>query len=661
MPEAGRAEEVVISENFAAAHRLIAGSRFFAILNGRKRRLEVVGIALSPEFIYAIGPGDIMPDDRRFGIVWMSERALASVFDLEGAFSSVSLKLLPGASEREVIQRLDLLLDRYGGRAAYGRKDQTSHAFLDHAFDMLKSVGRTLPPIFLLVAAFLVNFILSRLVDLEREQIGLLKAVGYSNFAIASHYVKFVIGVAAIGIVIGGAAGAPLAAYIAGIFGDFYRFPFLIFNVNPDIYLIAAVLSLCAAVIGALRSVRDIVALAPAVAMQPPAPPRFRRLLPAGVGLLRVLSQPAKMMLRGVMRRPVRAAFTVFGIASATAILTASRFVSDSMEPLIDVTYFQADRQDATLNFIEKRPQAVLNDVARLPGVLAVEPHREVPVRIRSGHAERRLMLSGRLPNADLSRIIDVNLRPVVLPEMGLALSDMLARILDVRVGDFVEVDLLEGSRRTVLLPVAALVEDYLGLRAMMDLGALSRLMREAPAATGVSLLVDSKSLDLLYDALKRMPVVGGIALQGASLQKFREALGVNLTVSSTIYTVLAAIIAFGVVYNSARISLSERARELASLRVLGFTKAEVTRILLMELAAITLVAQPPGWAIGYGISWIIKVSLAGELMRVPMVIENYTFAIASSVVVVATVLSALVVVKRIDRLDLVAVLKTRD
>jgi len=661
MPEAGRAAEVVISESFAKAHELTPGSQFSAILNGRKRLLDVVGIALSPEFIYAIGPGDIMPDERRYGIVWMSEMALANVFDLDGAFSSVSLKLLPGASEREVIRRLDGLLDRFGGQAAYGRKDQISHAFLDHGFDMLKSVGRTLPPIFLLVAAFLINLILGRLIALEREQIGLLKAVGYSDFAIASHYVKFVLVIAVIGIVIGGAAGTPLATYVANIFGNYYHFPFLIFSINLDVYLTAAVLSIIAAIAGALRAVRDIVALAPAVAMQPPAPPRFRRLLPIGFGFVRVLSQPTRMMLRSIARRPLRAVLTVLAIAFATAILTASRFTSDAMEPMIDVTYFQADRQDATLNFIERRSQAILNDVARLPGILAVEPHREVPVRIRSGHAERRVMLSGKPRNAGLSRIIDVDLRPVALPEVGLALSEMLAQILNVRVGDFVEVDLLEGSRRTVFLPVAALVEDYLGLRAMMDIEALSRLMREAPSANGINLIVDGKSLDLLYDVLKTMPAISGIALQRVSLEKFREALGVNLTVTATIYTVLAAIIAFGVVYNSARISLSERARELASLRVLGFTRAEVSRILLMELALVTLVAQLPGWAIGYAIAWIIKVSVAGELMRIPMVIENQTYVLASLIVVIAAVLSALIVIGRVNRLDLVAVLKTRD
>src|SRR6266508_1629023 len=557
MPEPGQTEEVAVNESFAKAHRFAPGSRFSAILNGRKRELVIVGIVMSPEFIYAIGPGDIMPDDRRFGVIWMSERALASAYNLDGAFSSVNLKLQHDASEREVRKRLDALLDRYGGQAAHGRKDQTSHAWLDHELDMLANMSRTLPPIFLLVAAFLVNLTLTRFVALEREQIGLLKALGYGNTVIAAHYLEFVILIAVTGIAIGSAAGTWLGSYVTQLFGDFFRFPFLIFSKSLDVYLTAAALSLVAAIVGAVRALRGVVTLAPAVAMQPPAPASFRRVLPTWLAMDRILSQPAVMLLRNITRHPIRAALTTLGMALATAILVVSLFVSGTMENLIDVTYFLADRQDGTVSFIEKRPQHVVHQMARLPGVLAVEPYREVPVLIRNGNVERRVMISGRPRDADLSRIIDVDLRPVVLPEGGLAISDMLAQILGVGLGDSVEVDLLEGQRRTVALPIAARVEDYFGIRAMMDAEALARLMREAPAVSSVHLAIDRSRVDSLYDVIKGMPTVSGMALQRVSLANFRESIALLVTTMASIYTGLAAIIAFGVVYKSARISLS--------------------------------------------------------------------------------------------------------
>lgn len=661
MPDSGKADEVIVTEGFAEAHAFTLGSRFAAILNGRKRDLVIVGIALSPEFIYAIGPGDRMPDESRYAIVWMSEKALAGAYDLDGAFSSINLKLLRDAAERDVLTRLDALLDRYGGQAAYGRKDQTSHAYVDHGLDMLRNMSRTLPPIFLLVAAFLINVTLSRIVALEREQIGLLKAFGYSSLTIALHYVKFVVVVVVLGILIGGAVGNWLGVYVTRIYGDYYRFPFLVFVQSFDLYVLAGVLSLLAAIIGAIHALREVVTLPPAVAMLPPAPPRFRRLMPAALALRNVLSQPVVMMLRNVSSHPFRAMFTTLGMACATGIIVTTLFLSGMMEALIDVTYFMSDRQDATVSFVERRPISVVSEVKRLPGVLAAEPVREVPVRIRKGSIEKRVMIRGRPRDADLSRVVDLELRLIALPETGLAISSWLAKILAAHVGDVVEIDLLEGQRRTVSLPVVALIEDYFGMQGMMDADALARLMREAPAVNSINISVDEGMRDQFFAALKRLPIVGGVALQRVSLARFREALAVLVNTMANIYTGLAVVIAFGVIYNNTRIALSERARELASLRVLGFTPLEVMRILLLELALLTLIAQPPGWAIGYALAWMMKTNMEADVMRAPLLVERSTYAIASAIVIVAAVLSALVVRERINRLDLVAVLKTRD
>lgn len=661
MPDPASEREVVVNEGFVSAHGFGIGSRFAAILNGRKRQLTIVGTALSPEFIFAVGPGDIMPDNRRYAVIWMPERALAGAYNLKDGFSSVAVKLLPGASEPEVIKNLDDLLERYGGRAAYGRKDQTSHAWLDHELDMLNNMSRTLPPIFLLVTAFLVNLTLGRLVALEREHIGLLKALGYTSRAAAGHYLKFVLVIALTGIAIGSAAGTWLGSYVTQIFGDFFRFPFLLFSRDASTYVIGAGLSLAASAVGAARALRDVMKLPPAVAMQPPAPPQFRRILPATFAISRVIRQTTVMALRNVVSHPARTGFTILGIAMATGILVVSLFTRDVMENLINVTFFLADRQDATMTFGERRSTDVVYDVEKLPGVLLAEPSREVAVRIRRGSVERRIILSGRTKGADLSRIIDIDLHPVVLPENGLAISSMLAQVLGVQVGDEVEIDLLEGQRRTVILPVAATVEDYFGIRALMDAGALQRLMREAPAVNSVHVSLDARLVESFYAKIKAMPVVAGLALQGFSLANFREAVALLITTMATIYAGLAAVIAFGVVYNNARISLSESARDLASLRVLGFTRAEVMQILLLELVLLTLLAQPIGWAVGYGLAWIMKTRLAGELMRVRLVVEPFTYAMASATVILAALFSTLVVRRRVYTLDLVSVLKTRD
>ncbi|WP_137042619.1 ABC transporter permease [Pseudolabrys sp. FHR47] len=653
--------EVVVSEPFAKANKFDIGSTFDAILNGRKRTLRVVGTALSPEFIYSLGPYGLIPDDKRYGIVWMREKALAAAYDLTGAFSSVHLKLTSAAAAPEAIQQLDGILARYGGLGAHGRRDQTSHAFLDAELQQLKAMSRILPPVFLLVAAFLVNMTLSRLILLEREQIGLLKALGYGGAAVGWHYLQFALAIAVVGIAIGIGAGTWLGFGMTRLYADFYHFPFLVFRTDPAIYVIAAGVTLAAAAVGALRAVRDVVALPPAVAMSPPAPAVYRRLLPQAFYAIVNIPQSLIMVTRHLLRWPIRTVSSVLGIALAVSVLVGSMWAFGSTEFMIDVTYNRAERANATINFGHERTMSAYFDTFALPGVLTAEPYRSVPVRIYHGPVERRIAISGKPPQGDLSRVLGPGLMPVQLPESGIALSDALARILKAKVGDLVEVELLERDRRRAVLPVTGVIEGYLGLNAYMSLPALNRLMREGATISGVNLLYDTARQDELFRRLKTTPVANFIALQRTTLQNFRQTLQENLLVMITVYVSLGVIIAFGVVYNFARISLSEQGRELASLRVLGFHKSEVSAILLSELAVLTIVAQPLGWVIGYFFAWAMVQGFNSELYRVPLVVERSVYAWASVIVFASALASALVVRQRIDRLDLIEVLKTRE
>lgn len=653
--------EAVISEGFAKAHGFSPGSMIRILINGRLREVRVTGIALSPEFIYALGPGDLMPDERRFGIVWMPERSLAAAYDLEGAFSSAIVKLLPNASEARVIARLDQLLERYGGLGAHGRKDQISHAFLDAELVQLQSMSRVLPPIFLLVAAFLVNMTLSRLIALEREQIGLLKAMGYSSWAIARHYIGFVSLIALIGIVIGFAAGASLGTGLTKLYAKFFNFPFLVFTRNPAVYAIAAIITSAAAVAGAIKAVRDVAWLPPAVAMSPPAPPGYRKTLQGIFDMSRHMRQSSLIIGRHLLHWPWRSASGILGVALAVAILVGSLWSFGSIDHMIDITFHRSDRQDATISFTEAKPLSAFHAVQRLPGVMRAEAYRAVNVKLRKGHIERRLALMGRPRDADLSRVLDSRLRPVTMPEDGVVISSTLAEILQVRRGETLEAEMLEGSRRRLALPVSAIITGYFGLSAIMDLDALNGLLGEDSMVSGVHLAIDDRMKDALFSAVKATPATSFIALQQVALQRFRATLAQNIFIMVTVYVGLAAIIAFGVVYNFARISLSEQAREMASLRVLGFTRAEVSALLLGELAVIVIAAQPLGWLIGYIFAWAVAAGFTSELYRVPFVINRDVYAYASMVVLAAAAVSAILVRRRIDRLDMIKVLKTRE
>ena len=295
-----RDDEAVVSEAFAEAQGLVPGDRLSAIINGRKKELTLVGVALSPEFVNQIKPGSIVPDFKSYAILWMAERPLATAYDMDGAFNSVALTLTPEANAAEVIDRMDAVLARYGGRGAYARADQVSHRYLTEEFRQLESLATVFPTIFLGVAAFLLNVVFSRLFQTEREQIATLKAFGYSNWAIGFHYLQFVALIASVGVVLGIIGGGWLGSGMSAMYMEFYRFPYLHYWIGPSVVAMAVLISLAACVGGTIFAVRRAVKQPPAEAMRPEAPARYRRTWFDRTILARAFSEPARMIARNL-------------------------------------------------------------------------------------------------------------------------------------------------------------------------------------------------------------------------------------------------------------------------------------------------------------------------------------------------------------------------
>jgi putative ABC transport system permease protein len=659
--DASRPDEVLASEAFVTANRLTLGDRVGAVINGRLRRLTIVGIALSPEHVYNIRPGELVPDDRRFGTFWMERRALASAFDMEGAFNDVALAVSPGTSVDAIIASLDRLLEPYGGLGAIPRALQLSHWTLENELSQLQTFGFILPLIFLGVAAFILNIALARALALQRPQIAALKALGYANRALAWHYVKWALLIATLGIILGTAAGVWLGRMIIGLYNQYFRFPALEYRLSPRIVAEAGALTLAAAGLGAFSAVRRAVRIPPAEAMRPEPPARYRRSVLEGAFLARRLGTSTRMVLRNIARHPVRSAASVVGVAFAAAILVVGFVFIDAMDRLVTTQFSVAERQDVSISFVEPRSAEARHALMHLPGVLAVEAQRFVPARLRAGPRHRNLVLTGVFPDARLRRIVDADGRALSLPPSGLVLSDLLAKVLNVRAGDTVTVEVLEGRKPVVQMQVTGLVNDVLGLSAYTDIGSLHALMREGDVLSGAALLIDTAQEEVLSDRLKRLPAVAGAGFKSAVVRNFREILAANMSLSISLNVVFAGIIAFGVVYNAARVSLSERSRELASLRVLGFTRAEISLILLGELALLTLASLPVGGALGYGLAlWIVQ-ALDSEVYRFPLVVSRSAIAWAFLTIIAAALFSALVVRRRLDQLDLVGVLKTSE
>ncbi len=664
LPEPGRRDEVAVEERFAAAHGLRPGDRLPLVIAGHRIEPRITAIVLSPEFIYLPDPASFMPDDARYTVVFLRAPVLEALLDMGGAFNSLAVRLARGADERRVIARIDALLAPWGGLGAKGRDKHESNAFLDSELQQLERMAETLPPIFLGVAAFLVNMILGRLVALEREQIGLLKAMGFSDLAVGRHYARFVLAVSLVGIAIGSGLGAWLGRLLTRLYGEYYRFPFLIFRESWDLYAIAAAITLAAGLAGAARSIAAAVRLPPAVAMRPPAPARFRHLFAPGGGLDRLgraLSRLTMMALRGMVHRPLRTVMTAFAVATAVALLVSAMAMLDSAWYMIDETFYRASRADARVALSKAQAPGAIHELARLPGVRAAEPVRALDVILRHGPREARVGLTGHPARPALDRVIDERGRPVPMPPRGVLLTRWLADKLEARPGDVLEVEIVPEGHRRARLRVAGVIEGWLGLGAHASLETLARISREGPRITGAALSIDRRERRALMDAVRARPGVAGIALQDRTRARIREMMDQNLGIMVGVYVTIAVVVTFGVIYNAARIQLSERGRELASLRVLGFTRMEVYRVLLVELVLITLLAQPLGWLLGWALAGAMIKGFASDLFQFPFVVSRATFGFGSAVVMAAALVSAAVVGRRVARLDLIAVLKTRE
>ncbi|REJ93021.1 MAG: ABC transporter permease [Planctomycetota bacterium] len=662
MIDPGHTGEVLINEKLGEEHGLQPGDTVKAILNGSKKELTVVGTAITPEYIYQLREGEVLPDDKRFGLFWMNETELAAAFDMEGAFNNITLTVTRSASVPDILRRIDDLIEPYGGLMAYDRSDQTSHQYLSNELTQLRSMGTIGPTIFLSVAAFLLNVVMTRLISTQREEIAALKALGYTGFEIGAHYIKLVVLIVAVGSLLGTVIGARMGQGLTNMYLEFYRFPVLDFHHDPRVVVSALGISLLAGVVGTFAAVWQAVNLPPAEAMRPQPPADFKPTIVERVGLHWVFSLPVRIILRNLERKPFKAAMAVLGIALGVSVLVVGQYGKDSIDYALEQQFSVAQRQDMTVAFVEPLTSRAIHEVEHLPGVRVCEPFRTVPVRMRSEHHSRRVAIMGLPPDGRLFQPLDMDGDVTGLPADGLLVSRVLADVLDVRPGDEIAVEVLEGKRPHHRVRIEGVLDDFAGLSAYMPIDAVHQLMQEGNNLSGAYLQVDPEHVSALYQELKNTPLVASVTIKEAAIESFEETIAENLLRMQFYNVMFAMVIALGVVYNSARVSLSERSRELATLRVMGFTRGEISMILLGELAVLVLAAIPIGLGLGYLFAWYSSTTMVEtEMFRIPLVIEPRTYGFSVLVILVSAVLSGLAVRRRLDHLDLIGVLKTRD
>ena len=662
-PDPEHDDEALLLDTFAAARALALGDVVRMIVRGRACAVTVVGLARSPEYVYVAAPGGLFPDDRRFGVAWLRERALAAWTGRTGAFDDVALRFSPGADERAVLAAVDAVLAPYGGMGSYARKDHPSHFFVANELLQLRTFATFVPLAFLLAAAFLVHVVLGRLVLTQRGAIAVLKALGYRDGEIARHYLALAGLVALSGAVLGLLGGAWLGDALTGAYAPYYRFPDLAWSPAAGPTALAVAVATAAARLGALWPVRSVLRLPPAEALRPPAQPSFRDSLLDRSGLERLLPTRARTVARELARRPLRTFGTTLGAAFAVALVVFGSFAYDAVMHLLHVQFSLSYRADAQLRFVEARGDEALGSVRALPGVQAATPLQAAAVRLVAGPRSRRTAILAVPMGSDMLVARDADLRPIAIPAEGLLLARSLADALGVRAGDEVRVEDLGGARRTGVATVARIATTYVGASVWMAPDALRRLLGRPAAAEGALLTLDDDAARTLPGACRDAPQVAAVDVAGSSLRTLRDHVQSNLFRSLAFTVGFALALALGVLFNVVRIAVAERLRDFATLRMLGCRDGEVRALLVGEVAFTALLGAPLGLWLGQRSAALLTSSrgFANEQFRLQLLVTPRTQALALLALAVATLLATWAGWRLCRRLDPLAVLKAQD
>ena len=660
LPSAHRELEVAVHEGFAQAHHIELGQRIDLTIQGKRKQARVVGVALSPEYIYALSPFAPLPDDQHFGVIWMPIEALEEIGAMHGAFNQICVST-EDVELNPIKTSMDRILKQYGGKGAYSRDQQPSHQFVNDEILQQKTTALVTPFVFLGVAAFLIQITSSRLVSLHRIPIATLKALGYTSREVSSHYLTLITLILTMGALPGLVFGAGLGQLYSKSYEHFFRFPNIDFSLSTPVSLLGLLSGILPGLLGAYRSIRAVFQLSPADAMKPPAPLAFHSGWMETLPIMKHLRASQRMTLRTLLFRPFRLLFSTLGNSAALALIIVAISWNDTIEFLLNTQFHYVQREDASVLLTHPIKPGGVRELLTLPGVLDAEGYRTSPIRLHFMNHKKELSLMGWPHEPRLRGRFDSHLKKTHWPGAGIVLSRYFETCWGMKRGDLVEVETLEGKPRRKWVQLSEFSDELIGVSASTDLQTLSFILDESPTYNLILLRTDPEQNTRLYIQLKQLPVVSGVHFKSSLYQGFKRTMGSIIEISMIILTLFALCLALGVIYNSVRVSLSERCREIASLRVLGFTQRETNQILFTESALQTSFSLLPGCCLGWWITRLILKGVNTEVFAFPVVMNQSTYCRAILVILFGFILSTLLTAPLSAKLSLADALKAQD
>lgn len=658
--------EVIINDKFAEANRLYPGQKLHLLLNNRREEFLIVGTAISAEFTYLIGPGSLTPDPENFGVFYLPRRQMEELFDFEGAANQVVGHFTPGmeGDRQAVLDLVERRLESSGFISATLLKDFTSNYFVSNEINQLSNMATVLPAMFLVVAALILNVLMTRLARQQRTTIGTLKAIGYSDATIFWHFLKFGAVVGLVAGIFASGLGMLLTWGMLTQYQQFFQFPDLRNDLFVQTHLIGWSVSIVCAMLGSVYGARQMLLLQPAEAMRPEPPAKGGRVLLERITLVwDQLSPGWRVAIRSMIRHRSRTAIALFAGTVGAGILVSGLMMMEATEYFIRDEFERRNRSDIELTFKDALDRQAWYDLSHLPGVDLVEPQFNLACDFVNGPYKRQGAINGILGDAQLTVPTDKQNRRISIPSVGLVMERRLADHLHISVGDMLEVRPKSGRREPLHVPLAAISDSQFGLSVYSDMQYLCRIRGESFAMSGAQLKINQTehAQRELYLSLKQMPAMEAISSRLELIKNMRETIIQNQNISIAIIVVFAGTIFFGNVLNASLVNLSERQREVATMGAMGYTRWEIGMLFLRESLVINSVGAVLGLPVGYFLIHLMVQMIDQDLVRFPVVTAPWIWI---SVVVTAlsfTLLAHAVVQWQIHRMNWLDSLKVRE
>lgn len=660
----GAQNEVIVNERFAEQNGLSPGDRIEVSIETRKYPMRIVGTALSPEYVYMIrNVQELVPSPERFGVLWAPAPFVETALDMREACNNIVGDVDDPDALGAILDHAEDRLDSYGVFAKTKREDQISNRFLADEIRGLGVSARIVPGIFQGIAALILLVLLNRMVRTERTQIGLLKAFGYSNLTVSWHYIQFALILALAGAIGAFGVGQWLAYEMIQIYVSIYQFPLLEARVYPDVLTRSVAIALGFAAVGAVSAATRAARIHPAESMRPESPRFAHRVwLERFDAVWRRLTFTGKMILRNISRNSFRAGVNVIGVMVSAGILIVGFFTIDALRYGLRFQFYEMQHQDVKVSFQREHGRDAFYDVTRFAHTRRAEPVLEYPFEIRNGWRKKDIIVTGLPRDAELQRLLSSEGETIDIGETGLVLEEHLSQTLGIGVGDLVTLKPLMGrvtKEREVV--VSKVVRQFLGVAAYMNVDALSRLLDEPFVINAALLRLDTgREADLNHE-LRDVAGIASIVSRTDAYQAVLATLAQSMKIMNVMLVLFAGVIAFAVIYNVTSVSLAERQRELASLRVLGLTVGEVGRIMYVENFVLGAMGLLLGYPFGLAVCRLIIRAYDSDLYRLPFHVETRTYVITALLTSAFVCVANLAVRHKVIALDLVEVLKERE